>query len=261
MAGLSSMYVIFSSSYPVMTFLFRQPVPGMYGIGKIHLKFKPVKKRGFPFGALFFFSTIFAYLLVYLYGQAWGRTYVIIPLITSTLRSFGALRDVLNPSNVILNGPREQLSISRDHNGIISINASCADDAIFGQGYAHAMDHLHSMEMTRRTALGRLAEIDGEDGLFSDQVARMLDLEGRSRRDLASELPEDVHLLECYAAGVNAYIRSSKLLPIEFYLAGVRSVEPWEPKDSLLILRLHAMWSHSMWHELLVSLAISKACA
>ena len=72
-----------------------------------------------------------------------------------------------------LNGPVE---IVRDRWGIPHISAREPLDAFFGQGFCHAQDRLWQMELSRRVASGRLAEVFGKDALDIDRFQRRLGL-------------------------------------------------------------------------------------
>src|SRR5689334_22032924 len=65
-----------------------------------------------------------------------------------------------------LNGPVE---IVRDRWAIPHISAHEPLDAIFGHGFCHGQDRLWQMELTRRFAAGRLAEVFGPDALDVDR--------------------------------------------------------------------------------------------
>src|SRR6188474_1929887 len=64
--------------------------------------------------------------------------------------------------------------ILRDRYGIPHIFAASAQDASFALGFVHAQDRLWQMEMSRRIASGRLAEIVGPGALETDRFLRTL---------------------------------------------------------------------------------------
>ena len=63
---------------------------------------------------------------------------------------------------VVIAGASAPIEISREANGSPHIQAANEADAYFGLGFAHAQDRLWQMEMNRRIAAGRTAEILGE---------------------------------------------------------------------------------------------------
>ena len=61
---------------------------------------------------------------------------------------------------VKINGLHNSVSIYRDEYGIPHIDARDEHDAMVAVGYVHAQDRLWQMDMMRRTAEGRLADVD-----------------------------------------------------------------------------------------------------
>ncbi len=138
-----------------------------------------------------------------------------------------------------------EIEIVRDTANVPHIFATTDADAYFGLGYAHAQDRMWQMIMMRRTVQGRLSELFGERTLPVDTLMRRLDLDGAA---LASEDVQDAETtaaLRAYADGVNAWLREIN--------AGARgrgapemwlftpAISPWEPADSLAILKLLAL--------------------
>ena len=73
-----------------------------------------------------------------------------------------------------LAGPRAEIRIERDAEGIPSIKAGSLEDAAFGLGFVHAQDRLWQLETHRRIGAGRLAEAFGEAALDNDRCLRAL---------------------------------------------------------------------------------------
>jgi penicillin amidase len=131
-------------------------------------------------------------------------------------------------------------TIGRDAAGIVTITAANEPDGYFALGFAHAQDRLFQMEMMRRMASGRLAEIVGAVGLKSDKLMRTLGLKRQAEAQYAAASPGMLIALEAYAAGVNAYLDGrGGPLPPEFLLLRF-DPERWHPVDSLLWGRLMA---------------------
>ena len=61
-------------------------------------------------------------------------------------------------------GLKAPVQVVRDTWGVPHISAQSADDLFFAQGYVMAQDRLWQMEMWRRAAEGRMAEIAGLAG-------------------------------------------------------------------------------------------------
>jgi len=133
-----------------------------------------------------------------------------------------------------IDGPVE---IVRDVHGVPHVFADTAADALFGQGFVHAQDRAFQIDSTRLLGQGRLAEVGGAALLRSDRFMRRLGLADRAGRDYAAAADSERALLQAYARGVNAGIRSLVALPPEYAVLG--SVpEPWHPEHSLLLGRL-----------------------
>lgn len=133
------------------------------------------------------------------------------------------------------------LTIIRDDYGIPHIRGENDRDIFFGLGVVHAQDRLWQMEMTRRIAQGRLAEVFGSFAATADIYLRALNLEGAAISALASLPPATVDKLEAYADGVNAILeKKDRPLPPEFFLTRHRP-EPWAPKDSVLLVKFLAL--------------------
>ena len=131
-----------------------------------------------------------------------------------------------------LAGLTAPVEVLRDRYGIPHIFAASPEDASFALGFVHAQDRLWQMEMSRRVAAGRLAEVVGAGGLETDRFLRTLGVRRAAQANLRVLDAETVRMLEAYAAGVNAFLAADPVLPPEFWLTGVRP-EPWSPVDSI----------------------------
>jgi penicillin G amidase len=131
-------------------------------------------------------------------------------------------------------GPKAEIRIGRDVDGIPLITAADDDDAAFGLGFAHAQDRLFQMELQRRYAAGRLAEVFGPDAVPADKQMRVLGLYRAAEAEIAYLSPEVNRAFRAYAAGVNAFLATRRgALPPEFLLLRF-SPEPWREADSLV---------------------------
>jgi penicillin amidase len=136
-----------------------------------------------------------------------------------------------------INGLLNDVIVVRDRWGIPHIKASNRTDLYFAQGFVHAQDRLWQMDINRRAAAGRLAEILGPLALQSDRLARTL---GFYRLGKASweQTDEPVrHDVTAYTAGINSFLNSGAKLPIEFSLLRYEP-EPWTINDSAAFGRL-----------------------
>jgi penicillin amidase len=156
-----------------------------------------------------------------------------------------------------LSGLAKPVEVLRDAYGIPHIRASSLEDAIYALGFVHAQDRLWQMEVNRRTAAGRLAEILGEPALEADRFLRTLGVRRSAEANLRRLDKETQQLLEAYAAGVNAFIGASPVLPIEFWLTGAKP-EPWTPADSLGWIKMMAWDLGGNWRSELLRMRLAK---
>jgi penicillin G amidase len=134
-----------------------------------------------------------------------------------------------------MNALIEPVVVTWDAYGIPTIMAGSRTDAIRALGYVTAQDRLFQMDLLRRSAAGRLAEIFGEAVRDVDVKRRTLGFNGAARA-VAARLPLDQRkVLDAYAEGVNDYLLHRSTLPFEFFLLGY-DPDPWKVEDSLLIL-------------------------
>jgi len=141
-----------------------------------------------------------------------------------------------------LPGLGQEVTIVRDIHGVPTITAAQESDAYFALGFVHAQDRLFQLDVQRRYAAGRMAEItSSEKALNGDRYIRRLGLY-RSAQAALQNLPASARMaLESYSAGINAFLQSRKgALPVEFSLFGYIP-EPWHAEDSLAIMKLRAM--------------------
>ena len=164
-----------------------------------------------------------------------------------------ALPDVTSPQR--LGGLLGPVDVWRDSDGIPHARATTLHDAFFAQGFVHAQDRLWHMEYDRRRAYGRWAEIVGATGAPQDVLARRLGLVPSARADYAGAASETRAMLDAYAAGVNAFLQTTRTLPVEFRLLGVRP-DPWAPWDSLAVFKIRHVemgpWQMKLWRARLV---------
>jgi len=135
-------------------------------------------------------------------------------------------------------GLDERVEVLRDTYGVPHIFATDTHDLFFAQGYVTAQDRLWQMDIYRRAAEGRLAEVLGEPGLESDRFMRTLGLGRAAQLDLGMISNETRGFLEAYMEGVNKFLQQhGDSLPLEFTILGYRP-EPWTVLDTLAISKL-----------------------
>ncbi|WP_374305061.1 penicillin acylase family protein [Ferrovibrio sp.] len=154
-----------------------------------------------------------------------------------------------------LAGPIE---ILRDRHAVAHIRGASRADAAFGLGYAHAQDRLWQMEIQRRVAAGRLAEVFGQQALNTDKFIRTLGIRRKAVAAFAALRPETQTYLQAYANGVNAFLETrSGPLPPEFLIFDI-TPEPWVPADSLGWLKMMAWDLGGNWGSELARLGLAQ---
>lgn len=140
-----------------------------------------------------------------------------------------------------LSGLHAEVDVRYDTFAIPHIHAHNAEDAWRAVGFLQARDRLWQMELYRRAASGRLAELLGPNLVVIDQRFLTLGLRRAAELEWGRAAPDLRLAAEGYAAGVNAAIAAGGTwnLPIELQLLRLRP-EPWSPVDSLAIGKLFA---------------------
>jgi penicillin amidase len=123
-----------------------------------------------------------------------------------------------------------------DRQGIPHVRAVLEVDAWRALGWLHASDRLFQMELRRRAASGRLAEVFGSAAVTLDRSARRLGYEAMAQRDWEATGDAERAALRAYADGVNSFL-ADHALPLEMKALGLVP-EPWSPIDELAFQRL-----------------------
>jgi penicillin amidase len=124
--------------------------------------------------------------------------------------------------------------------GVPHVQAGSEGDLARALGFLHANDRLFQMELGRRAAAGRLAEVFGAAALPVDVHLRTLDLAGVAAAMVDQASARARAWYEAYAEGVNAWLeRRGPDLPPEFRLLAF-DPEPWRPADSAAFALLMA---------------------
>lgn len=137
-----------------------------------------------------------------------------------------------------------EVRIQRDEYGVPYIFAETTYGIFYGFGYALAEDQLYQMEILKRTARGRVAEVLGSRFLAKDRSARSRVDPSSLAAQYAALAPDDKAIFRGLAAGLNARIRlvaarQGELLPRDFHDSGFMP-EAWTPLDVI------AVYEHSM---------------
>jgi len=149
------------------------------------------------------------------------------PTPADTLRDEAAKRLAQIDGTIQVPGLDSAVEVRRDRWGVPHIYARTEHDLFFAQGFVAAQDRLWQMEMWRRTAEGRLAEVLGARAVERDRMARLFRYRGSTDAEWAAYGPNAKAIVSAFVGGVNAYIAQVKdRPPIEFTMMGF-APEPW----------------------------------
>ena len=158
-----------------------------------------------------------------------------------------------------VSGLKENVIVRRDKRSIPYIEAKNDSDLYFAQGYETARDRLWQMDLYRRVARGRLAELFGKQVLNEDKRWRKFGFSEIAEKSLKVISPDLRKALEDYARGVNAYIASvdKKQLPVEFQILQYEP-EEWRATDTIVIGKILADGRSTTWWQDLNRVALKK---
>ncbi len=131
-------------------------------------------------------------------------------------------------------------TLARDDHGVAIVEAASFADALRVLGFAHGQDRFFQMDLMRRRASGRLAELFGEAALPLDRANVVHRFPALAAEVLAREPAERRALIEAYVEGVNAGLSSLPDTPWEY--AVTRSApRPWTAVDTVLVFYAMAL--------------------
>ena len=132
-------------------------------------------------------------------------------LLLGPLLTAGCQKQGLETDEAAVPGERgsDSVTIYRDVYGTPQVFADSNYGVYFGYGYAVGQDRLFQMEMLKRTAQGRVAEVLGADFLSLDQKLRTEYNHPIVRVQVDQLAPRDLDILQGYADGMNAWIEEA----------------------------------------------------
>ena len=130
-----------------------------------------------------------------------------------------------------MEGLQSEVNVYFDTYGIPHIYADNEKDALRALGYVHAQDRLWQMELLRRVAKGRIAEVFGADFIKTDRFFLSMGIDDQSALTVANldKQSETAMMAQAYLDGINDFIKKGPT-PIEFYLTGIDK-EPFSLED------------------------------
>ena len=173
---------------------------------------------------------------------------VVVVLLAGGLTSAGlaAVRSPLPQleGEVTLPGLSGRVTVLREAYGVPQVYADQPEDLFEAQGYLAASDRFYEMDVRRRAASGRLAELFGASQVDTDTFVRTVGFRRTAEAELALQSPSTRRYLDAYASGVNAYLRgrSAGQVSLEYTLLEVKGadarLEEWTAVDSLAVLKV-----------------------
>jgi penicillin G amidase len=134
---------------------------------------------------------------------------------------------------------KKDIRILFDDRDIPHVYANSTEDALYAQGYLHAANRLFAMDVTTRSASGRLSELFGTKTLAIDRKQRERGYEHSAMQKVTywESVPANKVLMDAYTQGVNDYIHSLKYKdwPFEYKLLSHAPAD-WSTMQSALVL-------------------------
>ena len=149
----------------------------------------------------------------------------------------------------LVSGLNAPVEVVRDARDIPHLRAASERDLFAAQGYVEGSDRFFQMELTRRYAYGRLAEVLGSTALMLDESQRLYDLRDAAEREWRRMDPQDRAAVQAFTAGVNAALRT-RPLPVEFRLLLYRP-QPWRPQDCVAVSLAVSIALSDSWRDVL----------
>lgn len=119
----------------------------------------------------------------------------------------------------------DQVTIIRDDFGVPHIYGKTDADAVFGLLYAQCEDDFSRVERNYIWATGRLAEVEGEDALYSDLRAKLFMTQSEAEAAYESSPQWLKELCNAFADGINFYLYSHPEVRPKL----LTRFEPWMP--------------------------------
>jgi acyl-homoserine lactone acylase PvdQ len=117
----------------------------------------------------------------------------------------------------------QEITIFRDEWGVPHIYGPSDASVLFGAAYAQAEDNWWQVEDNFVRAIGRGAELYGEDALLDDYLVRGLEIHRRSVDEYEGASDELRVLYDSFAAGFNHFLETHP----EVERRVLERVEPW----------------------------------
>ncbi|MDO1500593.1 acylase [Winogradskyella maritima] len=119
----------------------------------------------------------------------------------------------------------ENITIIRDNFGVPHIYGKTDADAVFGLLYAQCEDDFNRVEQNYIWATGRLAEVEGEEAIYSDLRAKLFMTEEEAKANYDKSPDWLKKLCDAFADGINYYLYTHPEVKPKL----LTRFEPWMP--------------------------------
>ena len=119
----------------------------------------------------------------------------------------------------------QTIEIIRDDYGVPHIYGKTDADAVFGLLYAQCEDDFNRVEQNYIWATGRLAEVEGDEALYSDLRAKLFMTEDEAKANYEKSPDWLKKLCDAFADGVNYYLHTHPEVKPKL----LTRFEPWMP--------------------------------
>ncbi len=119
----------------------------------------------------------------------------------------------------------ENIEIIRDNYGVPHIYGKTDADAVFGLLYAQCEDDFNRVEQNYIWATGRLAEVEGEEAIYSDLRAKLFMTEDEAKGNYEKSPEWLKKLCDAFADGINYYLETHPEVKPKL----ITHFEPWMP--------------------------------
>jgi len=131
----------------------------------------------------------------------------------------------VNPDVEKWQAQAEDVTIIRDDFGVPHIYGKTDADAVFGLLYAQCEDDFNRVEQNYIWATGRLAEVEGEEALYSDLRAKLFMTEEEAKANYENSPDWLKELCNAFADGINYYLHTHPEVKPKL----LTRFEPWMP--------------------------------
>lgn len=130
-----------------------------------------------------------------------------------------------------LDGLSAPVTVQRDGNGTVTIDAANETDALRALGYVHAQERYFEMDLMRRMSAGELSELFGAIAIDTDKRQRAHRIRARVEANLDEILDGTRPQAQAYVDGVNAGLSALDVRPWPYLLLR-QQPRPWTLADS-----------------------------